>query len=244
MQASLDTSYCGSPPLPDNLWGRWNMDPWLIAVMVLVVAVFTAQPATRTQRQAFFCAMGVLVVIFISPLCALTVALFSARTIHHVLLVAVAAPLLAYSVTWQRQNLAALLGPLTALHVVIFWLWHAPVSYQLALTSTPIYWLMQVSLLGSAILIWSAILAATPGRAISALLFLTIQMGLLGALLVFASSPLYAPHFTTSQAFGLSAHEDQQLAGLIMWVPASLPYLAAGLWRLVSLLRADTGVKA
>lgn len=244
MQASLDMSYCGPPPLPEDLWGRWNLDPWLIGLLAIASVLFFLQPTAPRQKQAFGAAMAMLVVIFISPLCALTVALFSARVVHHVLLVAVAAPLFALAIHWRRDRLAQLLMPLAGLHTAIFWLWHAPDAYQLALASTPIYWLMQVTLLGSAIALWSAILAATPGKSIGALLFLTIQMGLLGALLVFSSGPLYALHFTTTLPFGLGAHEDQQLAGLIMWVPASLPYVAVGLWRLVGLLRANAGSPA
>lgn len=244
MQASLDMSYCGPPPLPDDLWGRWNLDPWVIGLLALISIAFLRQQTTAQQKRAFAGAVAMLAVIFISPLCALTVALFSARVVHHVLLVAVAAPLLALVVDWHRVQLAALLAPLTALHAVMFWLWHAPDAYQLALTSTPIYWLMQMTLLGSATMMWSAIFAARPGRAIGGLLFLTIQMGLLGALLVFSPGPLYAPHLTTTLPFGLGAHEDQQLAGLIMWVPASLPYVAVGLWRLVGLLRAETSAQA
>jgi putative membrane protein len=126
---------------------------------------------------------------------------------------------------------------------VFFWFWHAPDAYVAALDATPVYWLMQLTLLGSAALMWAAIFAATPARAIAALLGLTIQMGLLGALLVFAATPLYAPHLTTTLAFGLDPEADQQLAGLIMWVPACLPYLAAGLHRLAAALRDPAGAR-
>ena len=240
MNPTFDTSYCGPPPLPDDLWGRWNFDPWLLAAMLVAVMVFALHSTSQRQKQVFGGAMALMVIIFVSPLCALTVALFSARVVHHVLLVAVAAPLLAIALRWQRERLALLLTPLTALHAAVFWLWHAPDAYQLALTNTPIYWLMQLTLLGSATLLWSAVFAASPGKSIAALVILTAQMGLLGALLVFSSGPLYALHFTTTLPFGISALEDQQLAGLIMWVPASLPYLAVGLWRLTTLLRAET----
>jgi len=54
-------------------------------------------------------------------------------------------------------------------------------------------------------------------------------MGLLGALLVFAPRPLYWVHFESTAAWGLTPLADQQLAGLLMWVPAMLPYLAVGL---------------
>jgi putative membrane protein len=240
MPASLSSSYCGPPPLPDDLWGRWNFDPWLIAVMVGTVALFALRRASPRERMYFYSGVLALALVFISPLCALTVALFSARVVHHVVLVAVAAPLLALAIR-PRKGLATLLTPLVLLHTVVFWLWHAPDAYASALSSTPIYWLMQVTLLGSAVLMWAAIFGASAARAIVALLLLTIQMGLLGALLVFAEQPLYLPHLVTTAAFGLQPVADQQLAGLIMWVPASLPYLAVGLWRLLAVLRTPMG---
>jgi putative membrane protein len=63
------------------------------------------------------------------------------------------------------------------------------------------------------------------------------QMGLLGALIVFAAAPLYPVHFASSLAWGFAPLADQQLAGLLMWVPAMLPYLGVGLWIAWSNLR-------
>lgn len=240
MLDSLSTSYCGPAPLPDDLWGRWNLDPWLIAALLLGSALYWMHPASQSERRAFMAALAVLALVFISPLCALTVALFSARVVHHVLLVAVAAPLLAHAV-FNHRALASLLTPLTLLHTAIFWAWHAPDAYAAALSYTSAYWAMQITLLASATALWGAIFAASSARAIAALLFLTIQMGLLGALLVFSASPLYAPHLATTLVFGLDPLSDQQLAGLIMWVPASLPYVGFALWRLLMLLRAPAG---
>ena len=114
-----------------------------------------------------------------------------------------------------------------------------PGPYGWGLASVPAYWLMQGSLLGSAWLMWRAILAsaAQPGPALVALVATVGQMGLLGALIVFASRPLYAVHFASTSAWGLSPLADQQLAGLLMWVPAILPYLGVGLWLAWSSLR-------
>jgi putative membrane protein len=70
------------------------------------------------------------------------------------------------------------------------------------------------------------------GAAIALLLGTTIQMGMLGALLTFSREPLFAAHMDTTHAFGLSPLADQQLSGLLMWVPAALPYLFAALLRL------------
>ena len=84
-------------------------------------------------------------VVFVSPLCALSSALFSARVLHHVLLIAAVAPLLALAFPLRRLGsppLAALVG----VHAVILWLWHAPGPYAWGLASVPAYWLMQISL--------------------------------------------------------------------------------------------------
>lgn len=234
---SITTSYCGTPPLPENLWERWNFDPILLISLALASGLFWIFAGGRSARQdgAFVGGLLTLLVIFVSPLCALTVALFSARVVHHVLLVAVAAPFLAFALTRvnARASLARLVAPALLLHTVTFWLWHAPDAYTAALSSTPVYWLMQATLLSTATLLWASIFAAPAGRAIVALLFSTIQMGMLGALLVFSGQPLYLPHLTTTLAFGLDPLADQQLAGLIMWVPAALPYLGMALYRLL-----------
>jgi putative membrane protein len=107
------------------------------------------------------------------------------------------------------------------------------------LASVPAYWLMQLSLLGSAWLVWRSVLtpATQPGPALIALVATIGQMGLLAALIVFAPKPLYAVHWASTAAWGLNPLTDQQLAGLLMWVPAMLPYLGGGLWLAWSSLR-------
>lgn len=247
MPASLPLmTYCGPAPLPDDVWGRWNFDPVLLVGMTICTGLFLLSRQSSVREQISMAAgMTILAVIFISPLCALTVALFSARVVHHVLLVAVAAPLLAWALINHGRlrssaivnALPALLTPALVLHTAIFWLWHAPDAYMLALYDPAIYWLMQGTLLISAMVFWAAVLLAPPGHAIVGLVGITIQMGLLGALLVFSNQPLYAPHFTTTQAFAMTPLADQQLSGLIMWVPASLPYLLVAVLRLASWLR-------
>jgi cytochrome c oxidase assembly factor CtaG len=57
----------------------------------------------------------------------------------------------------------------------------------------------------------------------------TLQGGVLGALIAFAGSPWYAAYATTTTAWGLTPLDDQQLAGMIMWVPAGLVYVVAAL---------------
>ena len=224
-------AYCGPAPAPEALLAAWNADAVALALCAVLALAHVRSSYTRREgRLPLAAAIGVLLVLFVSPLCALTVALFSARVAHHVLLVAVAAPLLALAFPERRDTPRRLpLSLLVALHAVILWLWHAPPVYAAAIYGALPYWTMQASLLASAFLMWRRILSPRThaGPALLALLASVVQMGMLGALLVFARDPLYAPHFTTTLAYGLTPLADQQLAGLVMWVPAALPYLLA-----------------
>lgn len=232
MVSGQSAAYCGPPARPDGLWSAWNTDPWLIAALI-VLAVAGGALAVRRGAQAgkrnpaLLGAWLIAFALFVTPLCAMSVALFSMRAVNHLILVAVLAPLLAYGL--GARQLSGWLGPAAIVHAVLFWFWHAPAPYAAALGHDGIYWLMQLSLLGSAVWFWSALMArwndivATAGT----LAGFAAQMGLLGALIAFAPDPLYAPHAVTTAAWGITALEDQQLAGLIMWVPGVLPYLIA-----------------
>jgi putative membrane protein len=202
------------------------------------------------QRGWLLCSWLILVSLFVSPLCALSSALFSVRVAHHVVLIALAAPVLVLSLPGRWCAPAffpSALGIVFVLHVGIVWLWHAPGPYTAAMTDDLLFWAMQLSLLISAVALWLAVLspAAPFGYALTLLLGSVIQMGLLGAVITFARVPLYLPHFATTEPFGLSALADQQLAGLIMWVPATLPYLGAALFLIGrGLARAPAAVRA
>jgi len=222
------TAYCGIPAVPANVWTSWNLDPVvLLALGGLALAVW--HRSDGTARRAGLAGVALLAVIFVSPLCALGAALFSARVVHHVLLIAGVAPLLAMAFPARR---ARPLGVLFAVNVVVLWVWHVPDVYDWAVWSLAGYGLMQASLLGVALALWREVLrpGAETGAGIAALLGTVAQMGLLGALIAFAPRPLYAAHFLTTEAWGIGPLEDQQLAGLIMWVPAILPYVAVALF--------------
>jgi len=224
--------YCGAAPVPGEWLARWNLDPVLLAVMAAGFVLLWFGPA-RTGRGCLLAAMAVLAVSFVSPLCALSSALFTARTLHHLLLILAAAPLLAIALPAPRKGRIALAA---AVHVVVFWTWHAPDAYAAALSNDVAYWAMQISMLASAVWFWAGVRTASAPSAIAALLAVMLGMGLLGALIAFAGQPIYAPHFATTLAWGLTPLEDQQAAGLIMWAPAAAAYLAVALWRMARLL--------
>ncbi|MFD2238332.1 cytochrome c oxidase assembly protein [Aureimonas populi] len=241
MRETVVLPFCGAPPLPGELWMRWTLDPVLIGLLALVPALYlTFVPKGEGRERAFFwLGWATLVVAFVSPLCALSAALFSARVAHHVLLVAVAAPLLALANPWRARMALPYPALWLLIHAFALWFWHAPIPYEAALRSDALYWLMQLSLLGSALLFWSSALSGRHAAMTApvTLLAAMMQMGLLGALITFAPRPLYTAHALSTEPFGLTPLADQQLAGLIMWAPGALPYLVAALAFAASALR-------
>lgn len=120
------------------------------------------------------------------------------------------------------------------LHALVLWLWHAPILFEAALHSNAIHIAQHLSFFGSALLFWWAVLgdgSARPGRGAAMLYIFTTMAhtGALGALLTWSDLVWYPSYIGAGEAFGLGALEDQQLGGLIMWVPGGLAYLMAGL---------------
>lgn len=212
--------YCGPAPVPGAIWTRWNLDPPLLAALAALALALA-------RSRAGAAAVAVLALAFVSPLCALSAALFSARVVHHLLLVALAAPLIALAWPARRPRGGT---PLFLVSTGVLWAWHLPQAYDAAMADMGLYWVMQAALLGSATAFWRAVLAPgqPAGQAGLAILGAYMQMGLLGALLTFAPEPLYAIHQWAPLAWGFTPLSDQQLGGIIMWVPAGIPYAALG----------------
>ena len=97
-----------------------------------------------------------------------------------------------------------------------------PAAYDKTLRNNSAYCLMHISTIGAALALW---LVAFRSSGLVAFLIVTatgLQMSLLGALLTFAGEPLFSVHKPTTSAWGLTWLQDQQLGGLLMWVPAGL----------------------
>ena len=216
-------SYCGPAPAPANLLAAWNFDPFALAVLV-AMALWAGRSPKGLSRPGI---AGILVLafVFVSPLCALSAALFSARVAHHVLLVVVAAPLLALAVPSRAP---AAVGLPFLLATAALWLWHAPAAYDAALGHKAVYWVMQASLFGSAWLFWRAVFSQPQGAGVVWVFPAYLAMGMLGALLTLAPGAVYATHATAPLLWGLTPLSDQQLGGLVMWMPAGLPYAVWG----------------
>jgi putative membrane protein len=195
------------------------------------------------------CAFGwlLLLLAFISPLCNLSVALFSARVTQHMAITLVAAPLIArglvspHPVAWPRLQNGFAWGA-TLVFAAIFWIWHSPAFYDETLGSNIVYWLMHVTTVAAAVALWAAVFTSSAALAFLLLFATGLQMSLLGALLTFAGAPLFSVHQFTTAAWDLTWLEDQQLGGLVMWVPAGLLLTGYSALALGAALRLDAPV--
>ena len=119
-------------------------------------------------------------------------------------------------------------------HAVVLWVWHIPVFFDSTLRSDVAHELQHASFLGAALLFWFALLQGHNrrrgyGSAVLYLFTTAVHTGILGALLTLARTPWYPGYAATSGLWGLTALEDQQLGGLIMWIPGGVVYVVAGL---------------
>jgi putative membrane protein len=198
-------------------------------------------------------------VALLSPLDALTTDLFSAHMAQHELLMVVAAPLLVLGRplsiwTWAlprgwrgaARSLAkarpvatawsTLTRPVvaTAVHGGALWLWHWPSWFDAAIDNAAIHTAQHLSFTITALFFWWAIAerprASVTGGSGAAYLFVTMaHTSALGALLTFAPTVWYAAYRVDAPRWGLTPLEDQQIGGLIMWVPGGTVYAIAGL---------------
>jgi len=138
---------------------------------------------------------------------------------------------------------ASHLAPATLVHVATMWLWHLPAATSATLASEPLHRTMLASVLLAGLWFWSAVLHRLRTRdggaagGLVALVTAMMLMGFLGALLTFSPRLLYPAYTDRALLAGLDALRDQQLAGLLMWVPGGLPYLVVGMCLVVALLR-------
>lgn len=214
---------------------------------------------TSWQAAAFFAGWAVLTLSLVWPLDAFAEWSLAAHMAQHMLLMAAAPPLLLAGLAGPtclaalpagaarrvmrplRRLMTAsaarfLMLPAVAMAVqaAVMWGWHLPAAMDAAAHSDLVHDAMHLSFLLVGLLFWAALLRslrqdAGPGGAIIAIVGTMMQMGFLGALLTFADRARYPYYFDRVPHLDLTPLEDQQLAGLIMWVPAALPYLVGGL---------------
>jgi putative membrane protein len=183
-----------------------------------------------------------LFIALVSPLDALSNdALFSAHMTQHILLALIAPACLLigtprywihylYDLPVLKKILPTLTHPIVTLMLfnLVLWLWHLPSLYEGALRDTNIHVLEHLTFLAAGVLFWSPVLHDIPPQRalgylakIGYLFFAMVSSSILGAIFTFALTIAFPFYGNAPLAFGLSPTTDQQLAGLIMWVPGS-----------------------
>lgn len=209
-------------------------------------------------RRALSFAIGwiALAGALVSPLHWLGEHLFTFHMIEHEIVMAISAPLIVISrpaavLLWglptqaRRQTARLLRVPMarstwswisggtvaTVLHGLAIWGWHAPPFFDAAVTNDTVHRLQHLSFFATGILFWWSIVWRSGSGIAAWHLFLTmLHMSVLGALMALAPHVLYLAQTRAAQAWGLTPLEDQQLAGMIMWIPAGTIYAGAALF--------------
>jgi putative membrane protein len=240
--------------------------PLAISALLYARGARAARGVTSRQHVYFWSGWLVLALSLVSPLHPLGEVLFSAHMAQHEILMLVAAPLLVLSrplvpflwglpFNWRRAvgawskarpvqwTWAAITAPFAAwsIHAIALWVWHAPALFQATIDNEWIHSAQHLSFLLSALLFWWALLYAHGrmgyGAGVFYIFTTAVHTGILGALLTFGQTVWYPEYSETSPAWGLTGLEDQQIGGLIMWVPAGVVYTVAGLAMFAAWLR-------
>jgi putative membrane protein len=269
---STASGHDGQPLAPHDLPKAWNLSPQILGSMALTAALFSRGVLNAWQRagrgrsirwqQSVACALGLiaLAIALVSPLDALSAALFSAHMLQHMVLMLAAAPLLAWGVTpaliiwtlprtwrkpisrgwlsnrWLRGISKWVFRPFTAtgLFLLVFVVWHTPILYQAALRIEWIHSLEHLTFLFAAWLYWSQFVHSMRRQNGTAFLpaglslfTLALITGLLSALITFSPQVWYPANSESAALWGLTSLQDQQLAGVVMWIPGGVVFLLA-----------------
>ena len=211
------------------------------------------------ETAAFAAGWLALVAAVLPPLDSYAVRLFSVHMAQHELMMLVGAPLVTigrpvpiclwgvpdrwrpaaaatFQGRWTLDGWRVLTTPVIAwaLHGVTLWIWHLPSLYDAAVASEGIHALQHATFVGTSILFWWGIVYGRYGRvgygaAVFYVFTTVVHTGILGALVTLASSPLYPIYLAPAAALGIDPVADQQVAGLLMWVPAGIVLTLLGL---------------
>jgi cytochrome c oxidase assembly factor CtaG len=216
-----------------------------------------AQTIRGWQEAAFFGGCASVAGALLSKLDRWSEILFSAHMGQHEILMLVSAPLMVlgrpFIVTlWAlppraRTNIAGALkrctpiwerltGPLTVLvlHAAVLWVWHLPTLFEAALHHEPLHVFQHLGFFLTAALFWWALIHGRYGRlgygvAVLYVFATAMHTQLLGALLTFGSRSWYPTHAARTAAAHVNPIVDQQLAGIVMWIPFGVVFLLIGL---------------
>lgn len=229
---------------------------------------FRTRAATFRQQQYYFWIGWIaLVIALASPLDPMGEYLFSAHMVQHELMMLVAAPLLALSqpASTLLRGMVVPLGrafgklarnktarsiwnrissPVTAwfIYAIGLWAWHLPSFFNAGLQNNWAHALQHISFLCAALVFWFALFRSVHKSTSAAALYLfttAIHGSLLGALLIFSPDVWYTSYVPTTSQWGVSALEDQQLGGLILWMSSGIVFIAAGFASLTRVMQSS-----
>lgn len=211
------------------------------------------------QACSFWAGWLALLLALDSPIHRLGEELFSVHMSQHELLMVVAAPLLSLGKPlivflfalperarivvghWTKNTAVRftwrwLTGALTVwiIHAVAIWVWHIPALYQATLDNEPIHALQHLIFLCTALLFWYTLIHGRYGRMGYGIAFVyvfttALHTSVLGALMTFAQQVWYPIYNGRTAPWHLTALQDQQLGGLIMWIPSGIVFIVVGL---------------
>lgn len=236
----------------------WILAPLAASAMLYAAGARPSRGVSPANRLCFWSGWIFLTLSLVSPIHPAGEVLFSMHMVQHEILMVLAAPLLVLSKplvaflwalppSWRtalgqaskaeavRVAWRALTRPFVSwsIHAAALWIWHVPAFFQATLGSDLVHSAQHLSFLGSALLFWWSLFQALPreryGAAVLYIFTTAIHTSILGALLTFATTPWYPAYQATTRPWGLTPLEDQQIGGLIMWIPPGVVYLAAGL---------------
>jgi putative membrane protein len=224
------------------------------------------QQVRKSQTWAFGVGMLSLVLALLSPIDPLSDFLAWVHMLQHSLLMMVAAPLIAWSSPahlslwslparvwhvlarikrWAPASLRRRLGrPLAiwTLYSVTLWFWHVPYLYEAALHNSFVHDLQHLSFFVTSYFFWKLLIdpyarsALLPGLGLIYIFVASLHAMILGILMALSPVPWYEFYVETAPFYGLSALRDQQLAGLIMWMPAGSTYVVVSIFLLLKLI--------
>lgn len=208
-----------------------------------------------SSSLAYWSGWIVLAAALISPLHFLGEHLFTFHMVEHELVMAVSAPLIVLArpvgvLLWSLPRSIRHLArkamkagfvvktwgvvsagtAATLLHGLAIWMWHAPILFDATITDILLHRLQHLSFFLTAVLFWWAVIwRSDRGRAAWDLFVTMLHTSILGALIALMPQVAYVSQTRSAQDWGLTPLEDQQLAGLVMWVPGGIIYAGAAL---------------
>ncbi|ULJ81617.1 cytochrome c oxidase assembly protein (plasmid) [Rhizobium sp. C104] len=229
----------------------------------LLSRVSKGRPKPLLRIISFFAGLLTLTVALVSPIHWLGEHLFTFHMIEHEIVMAISAPLLVLSrpaamYVWSFPrfarrwiarlfNASLVLGfwnwlaggvTATALHAVAIWAWHVPMLLDASVTDLAMHRIQHLSFLITALLFWWAIIWRSARGAAAWHLFVTMMhTSALGALMALSPRVLYVAQTAGASEWGLTPLEDQQIAGMLMWIPAGTVYAGAAIFLLSTWIR-------